>query len=188
MRFSRSTLAGLLLASALLAMAPAAIAFSPPSKEPAKDSAAGEGEGLLAGADIARGKVVFQKVGICVSCHGWDGNGMGKNPLSEGAEALLRETQLDTQGLIDIISCGIPSTPMPFHNSRAYREPDVCSGQVMADFEPGSAPPKGKTFPHKDVINLVAYLQAHVVGKGETTLEQCEEFFGAGSKSCDKLR
>lgn len=194
MVLSRSNIARMVLAATMVVMAPAAIAFQVPNADAAVTAAkeatdaAGQGEELLAGADIARGKIVFQKVGICISCHGWDGNGMGNNPRSEGNAALLRNTQLDTQGLIDVISCGIPGSPMPFHNSKAYREPDTCFGQVMADFDPGSAPRKGKTFPQKDMVNLVAYLEAHVVGKGETTLEQCEEFFGAGAKNCDNLR
>src|SRR5690606_18341782 len=117
MFLSRSNLARLALAATVVAMAPVAIAFQAPQTadapagQQATDGAA-PGD-LLAGADIKRGKVVFHKTGICINCHGWNGNGMGNNPRSEGNAALLRETQLDTQGLIDIISCGIPGTPMP---------------------------------------------------------------------------
>lgn len=193
MLLSRSGLFGPILAAAVVvAMAPAALAFSPPAKDTgaaaAQQPSDDAGDPLLAGANLERGKVVFDRIGNCISCHGWDGNGMGKNPRSEGNAALLRNSQLDTQGLFDIISCGIPGTPMPFHMSQAYKKPEVCFDQVMDDFEPGAQPRKGKTFAHKDLVNLVAYLQTKVIGQGDTTLAQCEEFFGAGAKNCDPLR
>jgi len=179
----------------LLAWIPAALAFSPPKKDTVATTATTEAGGtpaaddpLLAGADLERGKVVYQRIGLCVSCHGWDGNGMGKNPRSEGAAAHLRETQLDTQGLMDVIKCGVPTTPMPFHFSSAYRDPEVCFGAVMADFEPGTEPRKGTTFRDKDLVSLVAYIKTAIIGAGETTLEQCEAYFEPGSKACDNLR
>ena len=180
----------------LLASVPAVMAFQPPAgKEPTAAAATAEAAGsavaadpLLAGADVERGKAVYQRIGICISCHGWDGNGMGKNPRSEGAAAHLRETQLDTQGLMDVIKCGLPGTPMPFHFSAAYRDPEVCFGAVMADFEAGTEPRKGKTFRDKDLVNLVAYMKTAIIGAGETTLEQCEAFFEPGSNACDNLR
>jgi mono/diheme cytochrome c family protein len=189
----RFPIAKLLAAAALVVLVPAVSAFQPPAGSEtaataqAQDTAAVT-DPLLEGADIERGKAVFERVGICISCHGWDGDGMGKNPRSEGAAAKLRETGLDTQGLLDVIRCGIPGTPMPFHFSAAYKDPEICFGMTLADFEAGTEPRKGKTFREKDLISLVAYLQAKVVGAGETTLEQCEEFFEPGSKSCDNLR
>lgn len=184
-------LSRLLAATAVLGLFSVLTAFSPPAKPKTTattEVAAAEGDPLLAGADIERGKAVYQRIGVCVSCHGWDGNGMGKNPRSEGAAAHLRETQLDTEGLMDIIRCGIPSTPMPYHFSAAYRDPDICFGMTMADFEPGTEPRKGKTFRENDLVNLVAYMQEAMIGKGETTLEQCEAYFEPGSSACNNLR
>lgn len=199
MLLSRSNLARLLLATVVVAMTPPAGAFQPPAKKAAAAAAAATEAGtseatgaaaddLLAGADIERGHTIFKRTANCISCHGWNGNGMGKNPRSEGKAALLRDTQLDTQGLMDIIRCGVPGTPMPYHDSQAYKDPEVCFGQTMADFEAGHEPRKGKTFREKDLINLVAYLKAHVIGAGETTLQQCEAFFEVGAKNCDNLR
>jgi mono/diheme cytochrome c family protein len=186
MKFSTKKLA-IVTASlcAAVLLSSSVVGFQPPAKDGAEETAT---DGLLAGADLDRGKVVFERVGLCISCHGWDGNGMGKNPRSEGAAAKLRETQLDTEGLMDIIRCGIPSTPMPYHDSQAYRKPEVCYGMTMADFEPGEEPRKGKTFREKDLVNLVAYIQHAIAGKGETTLADCEAFFGGGAKNCDALR
>jgi len=139
---------------------------------------------LLEGADLERGHDVYNRTGICLSCHGWDGNGMGKNPRSEGDAAKLRESQFDTQTFIDIISCGIPGTPMPYHNSQAYKDADVCYGMTAADFGAGEAPRKGKTIRPADIVNLVAYIQTHIQGAGETTLAQCQDYYG---ESADKV-
>lgn len=138
---------------------------------------------LLEGADIARGHDVYDRVGICLNCHGWNGDGAGKNPRSEGNAALLRETQLDTRTLIDIISCGIPGTPMPYHNSQAYKKPETCYGLTMADFTSGETPQKGNTIRPADIINLTAYIQTHIQGAGETTLAQCKEYYGANAEA-----
>lgn len=144
--------------------------------------------GLLEGADLDRGHDVYNRIGVCLSCHGWNGDGMGKNPRSEGDAAKLRESQYDTQTFIDIISCGIPGTPMPYHNSQAYKDADVCYGMTTADFGDGEAPRKGKSIRPADIVNLVAYIQTHIQGAGETTLAQCQDYYGdSASKVCGNL-
>jgi len=131
--------------------------------------------------DPVRGKIVFQRVGYCVNCHGWAGDGQsGRNPLSHAAAANLRETQLDTEGLTEVIKCGLPGTPMPYHDSAAYRD-DRCYGMVMTDFDPGNAPTKGKTFRGKQLADLIAYLQTHMIGKGKPTYDECADYFGGSA-------
>lgn len=190
----------LLVAAGLFAATPLALyaaqppAGSPaaetaePAEAPAADAAAVELDPLLAGADIERGVTVFgSRGGNCVSCHGWDGNGLGKNPRSEGAAALLRESGLDAQGFVDIISCGIPGTPMPYHDAQAYKD-DRC-GMVAADFEEGQMPHKGKSIKKEDILSLVAYIQTHIQGKPKATYEDCAFYFGASAeKSCAFLK
>jgi Cytochrome C oxidase, cbb3-type, subunit III len=143
----------------------------------------------LVGGDPERGRIVFQKVGYCVNCHGWAGDGQsGRNPLSHTAAANLRETELDTELLTEVIKCGLPGTKMPYHDSAAYRD-DRCYGMVISDFDPGSEPIRGKTFRDKDVANLVAYLQAHVIGRGKPTFEECADYYGASTdKACAYLK
>lgn len=188
--FSRTLTA---LAAVVAVSAPLALSTLPTSAQ--SDTApAGDFQGypvteymdvsLLEGADIEKGHDVYNRVGICLSCHGWDGNGTGKNPRSEGDAALLRDSVLDTQGFIDIISCGIPGSPMPYHNSQAYKNADVCYGMTKDDFEPADMPKKGKSIRPADIVNLVAYIQTHVQGAGETTLAQCQDYYGA---SADKI-
>jgi hypothetical protein len=139
--------------------------------------------------DPQRGKNVFQKVGYCVNCHGWAGDGQaGRNPLSHAAAANLRETQLDTEGLTEVIKCGLPGTPMPYHDSAAYKD-DRCYGMVMSDFDPGNEPIRGKTFRDKQLTDLIAYLQTHMIGLGKPTYDECADYFGASAvKACSYLK
>lgn len=199
---SRKSLA-LLVAAGLFAATPLALfAAQPPAGSPAAETAAPAAEApatdaaaaveldpLLAGADIARGVVVYgSRGGNCVSCHGWDGDGLGKNPRSEGAAALLRESGLDAQGFIEIISCGIPGTPMPYHDAQSYKD-DRCYGMTKADFEDGQMPHKGKSIKQEDILSLVAYIQTHIQGKPKATYEDCAFYFGASAeKSCAFLK
>ena len=139
--------------------------------------------------DPERGKIVFQRVGYCVNCHGWAGDGQsGRNPLSHAAAANLRESQLDKEGLIEVIKCGIPGSKMPYHDGAAYRD-DRCYGMVMADFDPGSEPVRGKTFRDKELANLVAYLQTHMIGLGKPNYAECADYFGTSAdKACSYLK
>lgn len=140
-------------------------------------------KGLLANADLERGKRVFQKIGLCISCHGWDGNGTGKNSRSEGAAALLRDTSMDAEALISVVRCGIPGTPMPYRLP-GLQEAGLCNGQVMADFDEAGAPRKGHTFKEADIVNVVAYIEAKLKGYGKATLADCEEAFQPGAGFC----
>lgn len=146
-------------------------------------------EPLLAGADIVRGKKMFsQSGGNCLSCHGWDGNGTGKNPRSEGAAALLRDSGLDAQGFIDIISCGIPGSPMPYHDTQSYKD-DRCYGMTAADFGPGEEPHKGKSIKPVDIVNLTAYIMTSMQGKPAATYEDCVAWFEASAeKACAGMK
>lgn len=175
MSFAPRKFIGMLLVAGLLAATPATVTL-------AQDTVTLDP--LLEGADLARGKDVYAKVGVCVSCHGWDGDGKGKNPRSEGAAALLRESQLDAAGLIEIISCGIPGTPMPYHDNQAFKD-DRCYGMTADMFEPGQEPHKGKSIKQEDIVSLVAYIQTTIQGKPATTYEDCAAYFGdSAEKAC----
>lgn len=139
--------------------------------------------------DPERGKMVYQRVGYCANCHGWAGDGQaGRNPLARTAGANLRKTQLDPEGLTQVIKCGLPGTQMPYHDSAAYRD-DRCYGMVLADFAAGELPIRGKTFRDKDVAHLVAYMQEHMIGLGKPTLDECAEYYGASAdRACGYLK
>ncbi len=136
-----------------------------------------------------KGKQVYQRVGACVNCHGWAGDGQsGRNPLSHASAANLRETKLDAQGLYDTIRCGIPGTKMPYHDSVSYKD-DRCYGMLMSDFDAGQQPIMGKTFREKQMVDLIAYVQKYMVGHGEPTYDECALYFDTSAdKSCSYLK
>src|SRR5690606_1110583 len=107
--------------------------------------------------DAEKGKQVYQRVGLCATCHGWPADGQtGRNPMARGDAANVRESQLDPQGLYDVIRCGIPGTQMPYHDSVSYKD-DRCYGLLMSDFEAGQQPVKGKSLNQHQLVDLVAY-------------------------------
>ena len=139
--------------------------------------------------DAEKGKQVYQRVGVCVNCHGWAGDGRsGRGPMSKGDAANLRETKLDAQGLYDLIRCGIPGTPMPYHDSVSYKD-DRCHGLLMSDFDAGQQPIMGKTFREEQMVDLIAYLEKYAIGHGKPTYEECALYFDASAdKSCSYLK
>jgi len=135
-----------------------------------------------------RGKIVFRTAGLCVNCHGWAADGVTGVNLRAPAGPSLRETTLDKAALIEVIKCGRPGTPMPYHDRAAYRD-DRCYGMVMSDFDPGGKPVRGKSLGDDDVANVVAYLQSNVIGLGKPTHEECVDFFDSpAAKACDSLK
>jgi hypothetical protein len=136
-----------------------------------------------------KGRLVYQRLGACVNCHGWPGDGeSGLNPMVHVAGANLRQTQLDAQGLYDVIRCGIPGTPMPYHDSVSYKD-DRCDGKLMSDFAADQRPILGKTFSEHQMVDLIAYLEKYVIGHGKPTYEECALYFDTSpDKSCSYLK
>lgn len=138
--------------------------------------------------DPERGRVVYRSVGYCTNCHGWAGDGKSGTNLQAPVGPNLRETGLDTAGLIEVIGCGRPGTPMPYHDRAAYRD-GRCFGMTLQDFSPGSEPRRGKTFSDRDVANVVAFLETYMIGRGEPTLAECTEFYdNPSAAACSGLR
>jgi mono/diheme cytochrome c family protein len=138
--------------------------------------------------DPVRGKIVFRTVADCVNCHGWAADGKTGVNLRAPAGPNLRETKLDKAGLIETIRCGRPGTAMPYHDRAAYRD-GFCNGMALSDFAPGNEPKRGKTFSDQDLADVVAYLQAHVIGLGEPTHTECVDFFdNPSAKACAELK
>jgi len=108
--------------------------------------------------------------------------------MAHSAGANLRETQLNAQGLYDVIRCGIPGTQMPYHDSVSYKD-GRCNGLLMAQFAPDKQPVRGKTFSEGQMVDLVAYLEKYVVGHGKPTYDECALYFDASAdKSCSYLK
>jgi len=139
--------------------------------------------------DAEKGRRVYQRVGVCVNCHGWPGDGQsGLNPMIHVAGANLRQTKLDAQGLYDVIRCGIPGSQMPYHDSVSYKD-DRCNGMLMSDFAVDQKPVMGKTFGQQQMVDLIAYLEKYVVGHGKPTYEECALYFDTSAdRSCSYLK
>jgi hypothetical protein len=139
--------------------------------------------------DAEKGKLVYQRVGVCVNCHGWPADGVtGTNPMVHVQGPNLRQTQLDAQGLYDVIRCGIPGTQMPYHDSVSYKD-DRCHGMLMSDFPTAQQPIRGKTFSEHQMVDLVAYLEKYVVGRGKPTYQECALYFDTSAdKYCSYLK
>ena len=124
-----------------------------------------------------------------MNCHGWPGDGVsGRNPRSPAAGANLRESGLDAQGLYDVIRCGLPGTQMPYHDQASYKD-DRCFGMLLADYDAAGAPIKGKTMREAQMVDLIAYLQKYMIGKGKPTYEECALYFETSAeKACSYLK
>ena len=139
--------------------------------------------------DAEKGKRIYQRVGVCVNCHGWPGDGQtGTNPMVHVQGANLRDTKLDAQGLYDVIRCGVPGTQMPYHDSVSYKD-DRCNGLLMSDFDAMTSPVMGKTFGQQQMVDLIAYLEKYVVGHGKPTYEECALYFDTSAdRSCSAFK
>lgn len=194
---NRTRLVLTLAASALLLLGGAAVAANDTSAGTPASTAAPAGQDPTqspwvelkdtTAPNLAHGKYVFQTKADCVSCHGWPGDGAtGKSPrMPVGAN--LRQTQLVTNDMIQIVSCGIPGSPMPYHDSLAYQD-KRCYGQTMADFKGQTPPEPGHFLSNQDLVDVVAYVQQNIKGRGPVSKAECEAFFKPGAAACRNFK
>lgn len=134
-------------------------------------------------AQIKAGQRIYKRAN-CAGCHGWAANGEG-NPRAPNGPS-LRITQLDREGVYEVVQCGRLGTGMPSHDRKAYKD-DRCYGGTAEDFG-DDIPPPGKSIRAPEIEKLVAYLFATVVGRAEITLAECEAYWGVGAGGCRKFR
>lgn len=141
----------------------------------------------ISASQIEFGKTVFQTKANCIFCHHWSGNGQGAE-RAETPGLSLRETNLMREQLIEVVQCGRPGTPMPYHDGFAYTD-DRCYG-LTAEELGEQTPPRTieSTLQRREIEAVVDYLTARVVGMGEITLEECEVFWGEEAGACDQYR
>lgn len=124
------------------------------------------------------------KAGGCFGCHGTFGEGGPGG--DEPAGPSLRSTKLESRDLAETISCGRPSTEMPYHLTGAYAE-IACWGLPLGEIP--EATHQGAQFTADEISALVEYLLARVVGKGDVTLEECARYYGDPTHiSCRRYR
>lgn len=119
----------------------------------------------------------------CMACHKWHGiggSGYGATPIN------LRETPLDDEDLIEVISCGRPGTAMPYHLKTAYKSYNCFD---MTRDEMGSdAPARGKEYVSaRNIRDLVEFITRYMRTHPEVTQQDCWLMFGEGAKSCRRI-
>lgn len=139
------------------------------------------GAGLIAGAlalclwslpagaqdQLTGGARIFFEKGQCNQCHGRFGDGVGDDPREHGAN--LRETSLDKETMMMVISCGIPGTNMPYFDKFSYTD-DRCYGQTGEQLGASKPQPPLTEFLAKHDIDVVAdYIISTFKGKGPVT-------------------
>ncbi|RYE10047.1 MAG: hypothetical protein EOP22_06090 [Hyphomicrobiales bacterium] len=142
-------------------------AASASSEAPSAEPAAPTEEQILAGL------AVWKDRGGCFNCHGNFGQGGEGGHFPAGPS--LRKTQLDLETLHLVIACGLPTTKMPYNLKGAYETDDFCYGEtggVPTDLSPGA------TLSNEEITDLVAYMEARMVGQRRITKAQCVEYFG----------
>jgi mono/diheme cytochrome c family protein len=130
------------------------------------------------------GKEIFKSKAVCQFCHKWDGSGdqgYGGNAPS------LRKTKLTQAQVVETVKCGRPGTGMPFHDEFAYTD-KRCYG-VTREQLGNDIPPEANAFLNQHEIDaVVQYLFAKVVGRGNSTYEECVEFWGSETRQCEPMR
>lgn len=136
-----------------------------------------------AGQDVGLGLRMYKIKAECWRCHGWAGDGHGD--INTPAPA-LRPSQLDRTALIEVIQCGRPGTTMPFHKREGYTNDPATSCYGLTEADAGNQlPTRGKSFLSQNETEALAeYLIQKVIGRGEVTKEECEEYWGAGNANC----
>jgi Cytochrome C oxidase, cbb3-type, subunit III len=135
--------------------------------------------------DFDFGRRIFQDKAQCVFCHGWAGDGAGA-PQSSGGAANLRETKLNREQLIEVISCGRPGQAMPRFDDQAYAEKHCYGGLTEAALGQDLPPlPPGSLLQRREIEALVDFLQAKIINRGPITRDECLEAFGErAARSC----
>ena len=110
----------------------------------------------------------------CADCHGAFANGEKERDESPtGAD--LRRARLNAEELKLAIRCGRPGTGMPAFEEGA----SGCPGGG------GDLYPAPSKLSPEEIDNVVAYLQARIVGKGKITKQECLLYYTDKPDWCD---
>src|SRR6266849_4890478 len=110
----------------------------------------------------------------CADCHGAFANGEKERDESPtGAD--LRRTRLNADELKLAIRCGLPGTGMPSFEAGA----SGCPGGG------GDLYPAPAKLSREEIDDVVAYLQARIVGKGKITKQECLLYYTDKPDWCD---
>ena len=110
----------------------------------------------------------------CADCHGAFANGEKERDESpSGAD--LRRARLNAEELKLAIRCGRPGTGMP-----AFEE-----GAIGCPGGGGDLYPAPAKLSREEIDDVVAYLQARIIGKGKITKQECLLYYTDKPDWCD---
>jgi mono/diheme cytochrome c family protein len=110
----------------------------------------------------------------CSDCHGAFANGEKERDESPSG-ANIRQSRLKADELALVIRCGRPGTGMP-----AFEE-----GATACPGGGGELYPAPSKLSRADIDNVVAYLQARIIGKGKITKQECLLYYTDKPDWCD---
>jgi hypothetical protein len=121
----------------------------------------------------------------CADCHGKfaDGN-PDDDDYPPGAD--LRTTRLDTATLRQTISCGRAGTGMPSFDEGAYIQ-RACYGRSPGP-RPDNLQPTPRPLTLDEIDDVIAYLQARIIGRGKITREECLAYYDGHADECEDYK
>jgi mono/diheme cytochrome c family protein len=126
------------------------------------------------GEEQAKAGLEIWKSSGCADCHGPFADGdKQRDEMPTGAN--LRGSRLDAAALKQTISCGRPDTGMPSFDAQAYTV-HACYGQPLGT-APDNLYPAPRTLTQAQIDSVIAYLQAHVLGRRQITHEDCSYYY-----------
>jgi mono/diheme cytochrome c family protein len=129
------------------------------------------------------GKEIYKVKANCQFCHKWDASG---DTGYGGVAFSLRKTALKREQFAEVVKCGRPGTGMPYHDQYAYTD-KRCYGVTRE--EVGKAMPLlGESLSPREIDAVVKYLYAKAVGRGESTYEDCVDFWGTDTRQCEPMK
>jgi mono/diheme cytochrome c family protein len=132
---------------------------------------------------VKAGLEVWRSSG-CSECHGAFADGTKENDdAPEGAN--LRQTKLDNPAMAETIRCGRPGAGMPSFDPNAYTAYG-CNGKSTGPRPEEVLYPPPRNLNAGEIEAVVAYLRAHIIGRGEVTPQECADYYGErASTFCD---
>jgi mono/diheme cytochrome c family protein len=133
---------------------------------------------------VKAGLATWKSAG-CADCHGKfaDGN-PDDDDYPTGAD--LRTTRLDTVALSQTISCGRSGTGMPSFDEGAYTR-RACYGRSPGP-RPDNLQPTPRPLTLDEIDNVIAYLQARIIGRGKITREECLAYYDGQGGECEDYK
>jgi hypothetical protein len=135
--------------------------------------------------DRVRAGLDLWKGSGCADCHGKFADG---NPDDDDfpTGANLRTTGLDSSALKLTISCARAGTGMPSFDEGAYVL-RACYGRPLGA-RPDNLQPTPRPLKPEEIDDVIAYLQARIIGGGQITLQECLAYSDDQTDACEDYR